>query len=116
MKSKESVVLDARGRTVRPMAVDPNQTWTFLSNHAHVVVCIARDPSIRLRDIADAVGITERAAQRIVSELVDEGYLERRRSGRRNHYRVRLERPLRHPLEADCELGEILTTILNRDP
>ena len=69
--------------------------WTFLTNHAHALVCIARDPGLRLRDVAERVGVTERAAQRIVSELVDAGYLERLREGRRNSYRVRPDRPLR---------------------
>ena len=63
--------------------------WDFLTNHAHVLVCVARDPGIRLRDIAAAVGITERAAHRIVSELVDEGYVVRERQGRRNRYQVK---------------------------
>ena len=90
----------------------PQATWTFLSNHAHVVVCIARDPSIRLPDIAAAVGITERAAQRIVSELAEVGYLDRTRSGRRNPYRVRLDQPLRHSLEADAELGSVITGVV----
>jgi len=74
--------------------------WTFLTNHAHVLVCLVRDPSIRLRDLAAAVGITERAVHRIIVELEATGYISRDRAGRRNHYEVHLERPLRHPLEA----------------
>ena len=85
--------------------------WTFLTNHAHALVCIARDPGLRLRDVADRVGVTERAAQRIVSELVDAGYLERLREGRRNSYRVRPDRPLRHPLEKGHRIGEILEVL-----
>lgn len=85
--------------------------WTFLTNHAHALVCIARDPGLRLRDVAERVGVTERAAQRIVSELVDAGYLERLREGRRNSYRVRPERPLRHPLEHGHRIGEILEVL-----
>ena len=69
--------------------------WTFLTNHAHALLSIARDPGLRLRDVAEQVGVTERAAQRIVSDLVDAGYLERLRDGRRNSYRVRPDRPLR---------------------
>jgi DNA-binding MarR family transcriptional regulator len=72
--------------------------WDFLTNHAHVLTCVAHDPGIRLRDIAAAVGITERAAHRIVSELVEEGYVLREREGRRNHYQVVEDLPLRHPL------------------
>jgi DNA-binding MarR family transcriptional regulator len=86
--------------------------WDFLTNHAHVLVCVARDPGIRLRDIATAVGITERAAHRIVSELVDEGYLGRKRQGRRNHYQVKSKLPLRHPLAEEREVGELLELLV----
>jgi DNA-binding MarR family transcriptional regulator len=86
--------------------------WDFLTNHAHVLVCIARDPGIRLRDIADAVGITERAAHRIVTELVDEGYVVRERQGRRNRYQVKTELPLPHPLGEEREVGDLLKVLL----
>ena len=82
--------------------------WTFLTNHAHVLLCVWRDPGMRLRDVAQAVGITERAAQRIVADLVEAGYLTRTRDGRRNRYEVHPERPLRHPLEDEHGIGEIL--------
>ena len=85
--------------------------WTFLTNHAHVLLCVARDPDIRLRDVAMLVGITERAAQRIVGDLVDEGYVERRRVGRRNEYKVNTTARLRHPLGRDHEVGEILEVL-----
>ena len=85
--------------------------WTFLTNHAHALLCIARDPGIRLRDVAEHVGVTERAAQRIVSDLVDAGYLERLREGRRNSYRIRPDGPLRHPLEHGHQIGEILEVL-----
>jgi hypothetical protein len=85
--------------------------WTFLTNHAHVLLCIARDPDIRLRDVADFVGITERAAQRIVTELVDAGYLERAREGRRNRYRLNPDVPLRHPLDRNHAIGDILDVL-----
>ncbi len=85
--------------------------WTFLTNHAHVLVCIFRDPNIRTRDIAAMVGITERATQSIVNDLVGEGYLERTREGRRNVYRVITTARLRHPLEAHREVGELLTLL-----
>src|SRR5437764_15119572 len=68
--------------------VVPQPTWVFLSNHAHVLLCIARDPDSRTRDIAEQVGITERAAQRIVADLIAEGYLKRTKNGRRNHYEI----------------------------
>lgn len=85
--------------------------WTFLTNHAHTLLCIARDPGLRLRDVAERVGVTERAAQRIVSDLVEGGYLERLREGRRNSYRVRPDRPLRHPLEHGHYIGEIIEVL-----
>ncbi len=85
--------------------------WTFLTNHAHVLLCVARDPDARLRDVAADVGITERAAQRIVADLVEEGYLEVTKEGRRNRYAVRGDQPLRHPLERDHAIGEILTVL-----
>src|SRR5918995_3748083 len=86
--------------------------WDFLTNHAHVLVCMARDPGIRLRHIATAVGITERAAHRILSELVDEGYVVRERQGRRNRYQVKPELPLRHPLVQEREVGDLLEVLL----
>ena len=82
--------------------------WTFLTNHGHVLVCIATDPEIRGRDIATRVGITERAAQAIIADLVSEGYLQRSRVGRRNHYRIDMDRKLRHPLEHSHHIGELL--------
>ncbi len=89
----------------------PLTGWTFLTNHAHVLLCLARDPDARLRDVAVAVGITERAAQRIVADLVDSGYLERVRQGRRNRYALHREAPLRHALERDHAIGEILDVL-----
>jgi len=96
-------------------AVPPSQQlprWDFLTNHAHVLVCVARDPRIRLRDIAAAVGITERAAHRILSELVDEGYVVRERQGRRNRYEVKTELPLPHPLAREHEVGDLLDVLV----
>ena len=88
--------------------------WTFLTNHAHVLLCVAREPDARLRDIAVDVGITERAAQRIVADLVEAGYLGRERQGRRNRYSVRADLPLRHPLEEEHQIGEILDVLTAR--
>ena len=85
--------------------------WTFLTNHAHVLLCLAADPEVRLRDVADSVGITERAAQRIVMELEDAGYLERERVGRRNRYRLHGDQPLRHPMDRDHRLNELLAVL-----
>lgn len=89
--------------------------WTFLTNHAHVLLCIASDPEIRLRDVAASVGITERAAQRIVMELEETGYLERERVGRRNRYRLHADQPLRHPMDRNHWVSELLT-LLSRTP
>jgi predicted transcriptional regulator len=86
----------------------PRTRWDFLTNHAHVLTCIADDPGARLRDIAAAVGITERAAHRILSELVEEGYVRRERHGRRNRYTVVADRPMRHPLVQEREVGDLL--------
>jgi predicted transcriptional regulator len=86
--------------------------WDFLTNHAHVLTCVAHDPGIRLRDIAAAVGITERAAHKILSDLVDAGYVLRERRGPRNRYQVVPELPLRHPLVREQEVGELLEPLL----
>jgi predicted transcriptional regulator len=88
--------------------------WTFLTNHSHVLVCLADDPALRIRDIAVRVGITERATQRIVAELVASGYLEKERDGRRNRYRVATDRPLRHPLERSHTIGDLLSAVAER--
>lgn len=90
----------------------PPATWDFLTNHAHVLTCVAHDPGIRLRDIAAAVGITERAAHRIVSELVEAGYLLRERQGRRNRYTVVADLPLRHPLVQERPIGDLLDVLV----
>ena len=85
--------------------------WTFLTNHSHVLICIVEDTSARTRDIAVRVGITERAVQRIVTELCDAGYVSKVRQGRRNRYTVHLDRPLRHPVEGHCTVSELLDTV-----
>ena len=86
--------------------------WTFLSNHAHVLLCIAREPEVRLREVAHRVGITERAVQRVVSNLEEGGYLSRSRVGRRNRYELHLDRPLRHSVESHHDVGVLLNLIL----
>ena len=91
-------------------------TWTFLTNHAHVLNCIAEDPESRLRDIAARVGITERAAQAIVSDLESGGYLTRTRVGRRNTYEVHPELPFRHAIERDHQVGELLDLLALTPP
>ena len=81
---------------------------TFLTNHALALVCIERTPDTRMRDIAECLGVTERAAHRIVSDLCEAGYVEKRRVGTRNRYTVDLEGDLRHPLVADQPVRELV--------
>lgn len=90
------------------------RTWTFLSNHAHVLVCVAEQPDVRIRDIATRVGITERAASNIVADLETDGYLARERVGRNNHYRLNRTLPLRHPLEQHKRIGDLLSLLAER--
>src|SRR5437764_13248397 len=90
-------------------------TWVFLSNHAHVLLCIARDPDSRTRDIAEHVGITERAAQRIVAELIAGGYLTRTKNGRRNRYEINRHGHLRHPIFNHLEISPLLDVLNTAD-
>jgi len=85
--------------------------WTFLTNHAQVLVCIAGDPGVRLREIGERVGITERAAHRIVAELADAGYITRQRDGRRNRYTINTHFPLPDPIAAGQNVGELLAIL-----
>jgi predicted transcriptional regulator len=84
------------------------EQWTFLTNHAHVLLCVSADSHMRLRDVATRVGITERAAQRIIADLVADGYISRTRVGRRNHYELHRELGFRHPLERRSDIGSLL--------
>ena len=89
-------------------ATHGRNSWLFLSNHGNVLLCIARDPRVRISEIADKVGIGERAAQRIVADLVSEGYLVRTKEGRRNRYEINPRGHFRHPLFADLEIGPFI--------
>lgn len=93
------------------MATEQSPGWTFLSNHTHVLVCLAADGDLTLREVAARVGVTERAVQRIVADLELAGVLERTRDGRRNTYRIDATVPLRHPLEAHCRIGNLLAMV-----
>ena len=93
------------------MTTEHRRTWTFLTNHARVLIIIAGAPNIRLRDIAAKVGITERAAQRIVGDLEADGYLSHEKAGRRNHYSLHPDAHLRHPLENEIEIGQLVEFI-----
>ncbi|MBW2713989.1 MAG: winged helix-turn-helix transcriptional regulator [Deltaproteobacteria bacterium] len=96
-------------------AIDTTE-WTFLTNHAHVLVCIAQEPEMRIRDIASRVGITERAVQRIIAVLEEESYIQKIRNGRRNLYRVQRNLPLRHPIEQHRDVSELLGLFLSDGP
>jgi DNA-binding IclR family transcriptional regulator len=92
--------------------------YQFLTNHAQALLCVAHDPGIRLRDIAETVGVTERSAHRILSQLVEDGYVVRERIGRRNVYKVKPELPLRHSLTQETEerrIGDLLEVLLGED-
>jgi DNA-binding Lrp family transcriptional regulator len=92
-----------------PRNATPN--WSFLTNHARVLLCIAHDPGIRLREIGETIGITERAAHRIVGELADAGYVSRKRIGRRNHYTIQSHLPLPDPLAREQKIGDLLAIL-----
>ena len=85
--------------------------WTFLTNHSHVLVLLFRNPSVVLREVALQVGVTERAVQRIVADLEAGGIIEREKIGRQNHYRIRVEQPLRHPIESHRTIGDLLALL-----
>ena len=87
---------------------EQTSSWTFLTNHTQVLLCLARDPHVRLRNVADDVGITERAAQRILADLVKSGYVDRVRVGRRNEYTVNREQAMRHVAQLDQQVGGLL--------
>jgi predicted ArsR family transcriptional regulator len=91
------------------MPVPP--TWSFLTNHARILVCIANDAGVRLRDLSEVVGITERAAHRIVTDLVDAGYVSRERHGRRNRYTVQYQMPIPDPLARGQRVGDLVSVL-----
>ena len=97
-----------RGKTT---GGDAPAKWTFLSNHSHVLICLHRDPSLTLREVAQTVGITERSVQRILGELEEAGYLQRERKGLRNTYKFRMSAPLRHPIESHCRIGDLIDMV-----
>ena len=90
--------------------------WTYLTNHAHVLLAIARDHDVRLREIASQVGITERAVQKIIAELEESGALTKSRDGRRNHYEVNTEVSLRHPMESHRTINALVRMVLDDPP
>ena len=90
------------------MSTNNGKSWTFVTSHTQVLLCLASDPNVRLRDVAETVGITERAAQRILGDLVEAGYVERERVGRRNHYTVNAALAMRHSSQRNFEVGQLL--------
>jgi predicted transcriptional regulator len=109
--------MDAMPRSSNsPAPARASAPWTFLTNHAHVLLCIARDPLVRVRDVAARVGITERAVQRIIAELEDAGYVTHERDGRRNRYEVRREMPLRHPIERHRSVSQLIALVESTEP
>lgn len=94
-----------------PLREPDAHRWTFLTNHGHVLLCLALSPELRLRDVALQVGVTERAVQRIVAELEEGGYLTRRRSGRQNEYEINPAGPLRHPLESHRTVQSLIELV-----
>jgi DNA-binding IclR family transcriptional regulator len=92
-------------------STDQPKTWTFLTNHAQVLLCLVDTPDIRLRDVAERVGITERATQRILAELVEAGYVKATRVGRRNKYTVDREHAMRHSAQFGHEIGDLLNAL-----
>jgi predicted transcriptional regulator len=93
----------------------PEKPWRFVTNHTQVLLTIARNPDIRTRDIAQAVGITERAAQRIVADLAESGYVETTRIGRRNQYTINRNATMRHPAQRDRKIGPLLDLLKLHD-
>ncbi|MCM8533081.1 MAG: winged helix-turn-helix domain-containing protein [Lentisphaeraceae bacterium] len=91
--------------------VQKDSSWTFLTNHAHIILCLAKSSSMRIRDLAVEVGITERAVQRIIAELIDEGYVTRLKEGRRNIYKLQTKKPLKHPVEAHKNIKDLVSLI-----
>ncbi|MBS0201869.1 MAG: winged helix-turn-helix transcriptional regulator [Planctomycetes bacterium] len=100
---------------VGPTKESTGLQWTFLTNHSHVLVLLARNPTIVLREVALQVGITERAVQRIIADLEAGEIIEREKIGRQNHYRIRNDRPLRHPIESHRTIGELLVLLNTSD-
>ncbi len=104
-------------KSIRPMtssgteAPSVSNRWTFLSNHAHVLITLYANPDLVLREVAVKVGITERGVQRILQDLEDEGFIQREKVGRKNHYQVITDQSLRHPLEEHRTIGDLLRLV-----
>jgi hypothetical protein len=106
----------SRNDILERLSSDRTPTWSFLTKHARVLLCIAQDPGIRLRDIGDRVGITERAAHNIVTELAADGYISRERAGRRNRYTIHPHLPLPDQLAHEQPIGQLLAILTTQAP
>lgn len=95
------------------MRGEDNSSWTFLTNHTHVMLCLWMESDIRIRDVAEKVGITERSAQNIIYDLEKAGLLTKEKVGRRNHYKINAKAALRHPMEKHCKLESLLILVAN---
>lgn len=91
------------------------RTWTFLTNHTHVLYCLAALGDLTTREIAARIGITERAVQRIIAELEEAGFVSHTREGRKNHYEVHLDKALRHPLEEHQTVQALIAVLTQKD-
>lgn len=108
---RKALAAESGGKETAIKETESTSRWTFLTNHSHVLVVLHANPDMVLREVAVAVGITERAVQRIIQDLEADGFIERERIGRRNRYVVLIDEPLRHPIEAHRKIGDLLALI-----
>ncbi len=112
--SKRTPTTATRKRTragAEPVRAEPARTWTFLTNHAHVLLCLAHGESLTARELGLRIGITERSVQAILADLIADGYLDKSKVGRRNRYTVNPRGRLRHPLESAHTVGELIAAL-----
>ena len=114
MSTRSTARSKARPTAEKKTAEAKEPTWTFLTNHTHVLLCLHEDPESPLREVAQRVGITERSAQRILSELEEGGFVMRDRVGLRNRYRFKTNLALRHPIEAHCKVADLISRVENK--
>ena len=112
----KSMPLEGAGERHEQETVAARETsWTFLTNHAHVIICLTQQPEARMRDVALKVGVTERAVQRIIADLEEAGIITRLRDGRCNHYVIHKDKPLRHPVEQHRTVGDLVNMASSQD-
>ncbi len=108
VRSQGKQTLGKQAKDEKAASLRPEYQWTFLTNHSHVLICLERQPDLRLRDVAEMVGITERAVQRIIADLEEADVLSHEKEGRRNRYHVNKKHPLRHAIEKHRTVGDLL--------